>query len=192
MAGKRKQETPRGTARDRLIAAADALFTRDGIAATPVDRAVSLAGVATMTLYHHFDGKDGLVVAYLQYRHERWMKRWQHHVDQASSEMDRALAVFDALAEWAESGELERGCAFVDAAAEITDRGHPAWQVIELHKKDLRERLVELTRAAGAQDPTTTGDQLLLLYEGALTGLLIGHISNPVAAAHAVARGILR
>jgi AcrR family transcriptional regulator len=56
-----RKSPPRGSARARLLAAADELFSQNGIAATPVDEAVRRAGVATMTLYHHFDGKDAAV-----------------------------------------------------------------------------------------------------------------------------------
>ncbi|SDM25945.1 TetR/AcrR family transcriptional regulator [Allokutzneria albata] len=184
MAPERKP-APRGTARERLIAAADELFRRDGIAATPVDRAVGRAGVATMTLYHHFAGKDGLVVAYLEHRHERWRQSWRAHTEAAESTMDKALSIFDALRAWADSGEVERGCAFVDAAAELTDREHPAWGVINRHKADLLARLTELTGSADA------AERVLLLYEGALTGLLIGHLGDPVGQARAAARSVL-
>ncbi|WP_086826528.1 TetR/AcrR family transcriptional regulator [Allokutzneria sp. NRRL B-24872] len=185
MPTKRKPSPPRGTARERLIAAADELFRRDGITATPVDRAVGKAGVATMTLYHHFSGKDGLVVAYLEHRHERWSRNWADRTDAAESTMDKALSVFDALQAWADSGEVERGCAFVDAAAELTDREHPAWAVINRHKAELLARLTELTGSAEA------GERVLLLYEGALIGLLIGHLDNPVGQARAAARIVL-
>jgi AcrR family transcriptional regulator len=180
-----------GPPRDRLITAADELFSRDGIAATPVDEAVRRAGVATATLYHHFDGKDALVAAYLHHRHERWMQRWQTHVAAAPDETGRLLAIFDALDEWAREGGAERGCAFVDAAAELSDRGHPAWGEISAHKDDLRRRLVELGQAAGHSDPPRLADQLLLLYEGALSALLVGHVERPIAQSRALAAALL-
>ncbi|MFB9909441.1 TetR/AcrR family transcriptional regulator [Allokutzneria oryzae] len=185
MATKRKPAAPRGTARERLIAAANELFSRDGIAATPVDKAVSRAGVATMTLYHHFSGKDGLVVAYLEHRNEHWNASWAARIDRAKSTVDKVLAIFDALQAWADSGEMARGCAFVDAAAEITDRAHPAWAVIDRHKADLLARLTELTGSS------RDAQRVLLLYEGTLTGLLIGHLDDPVGQARETARALL-
>jgi AcrR family transcriptional regulator len=193
MASDRRQPSPAGAARERLVAAADKLFSRDGIAATPVDEAVRHAGVATATLYHHFDGKDALVAAYLRERHRRWMRRWEAHIDAAPDPTARLLAIFDALDEWAREGGAARGCAFVDAAAEISDRDHPAWNAISTHKADLRARLIELAAAAGRADADaeSIADQLLLLYEGALTALLVGHVERPIAQSRRLAEALL-
>lgn len=184
--------TRAGNARTRLIAAADELFSRNGIAGTPVDEAVRRAGVATMTLYHHFDGKDALVAAYLRDRHERWMRSWESHIGAASDPIARLLSIFDALDEWARDGGAARGCAFVDAAAELSDRAHPAWREIDAHKRDLRNRLVELAGSAGLADAGGAADQLLLIYEGALSALLVGHVERPTAQARALAEALLR
>jgi AcrR family transcriptional regulator len=191
MATKRKAGRPQGNARARLLAAADELFSRNGIAATPVDEAVRHAGVATMTLYHHFDGKDALVAAYLRDRHERWMQRWETHIAAASNPADRLLAIFDALAEWAREGGAERGCAFVDAAAELSDHEHPAWEEIAAHKQAMRTRLIELGKATDGADPEHLADQLLLVYEGALSALLVGHVERPIAQSRELAAGLL-
>lgn len=179
------------SARARLLAAADELFSRQGIAGTPVDEAVHRAGVATMTLYHHFEGKDALVAAYLRDRHERWMQRWENHIGAASDPADRLLAIFDALDEWAKKGGAARGCAFVDAAAELSDRAHPAWGEIDAHKREVRDRLVQLAEAIDRADPGGVADQLLLIYEGALSALLIGHVERPTTQARAMARVLL-
>jgi AcrR family transcriptional regulator len=186
----RRQSRP-APARDRLIAAADELFSRDGIAATPVDEAVRRAGVATATLYHHFDGKDALVAAYLRDRHERWMRRWERHITAAVAPGDALLAIFDALDEWEREGGAARGCAFVDAAAELGDHAHPAWSEISAHKEGVRGRLVELAADAGRRDPDALADRLLLLYEGALSALLVGYIAEPIAQARAVAQALV-
>jgi AcrR family transcriptional regulator len=174
-----------------LLAAADELFSSNGITSTSVDEAVRRAGVATMTLYHHFDGKDELVAAYLHERHDRWMQRWERHVGAASDPIDRLLAIFDALDDWAKDGGAARGCAFVDAAAELSDRSHPAWREIDAHKHDLRNQLVELAKETGRSDPGSLAHQLLLIYEGALSALLIGHVERPTAQARAIAHALL-
>jgi AcrR family transcriptional regulator len=191
MAPRSRVRSPAGPARDRLIAAADELFARDGIAATPVDEAVRRAGVATATLYHHFDGKDALVAAYLRDRHERWMRRWERHIAAAADPPAALLAIFDALDEWEREGGAARGCAFVDAAAELSDREHPAWSEISAHKEGVRARLVELAQDAGRSDAEALADRLLLLYEGALSALLLGYLERPIAQARAVAEALV-
>jgi AcrR family transcriptional regulator len=191
MAPRRRPTLPPAPARERLIAAADELFSRDGIAATPVDEAVRRAGVATATLYHHFDGKDALVAAYLRDRHERWMRRWERHVAAAADPAGALLSIFDALDEWEREGGAARGCAFVDAAAELGDRSHPAWREISGHKEGVRARLVQLAEDAGRADAETLADRLLLLYEGAMNALLVGYLERPIAQSRAVAEGLV-
>src|SRR4029453_98733 len=51
--------------RERILDTAIRLFLEEGIRAVGVYRIVDEAGVALMTLYRHFGGKDGLVVAAL-------------------------------------------------------------------------------------------------------------------------------
>ena len=60
-------------ARERVLATALALFYRDGIRATGIDRVIAEAGVTKVTFYRHFPSKDALVVAFLESRQERWM-----------------------------------------------------------------------------------------------------------------------
>src|SRR5918999_4750960 len=58
--------------RERILEAATRLFVDEGIHATSVDRVIAEAGVAPMTVYRHFAGKDELVTATL----ERWSGEW--------------------------------------------------------------------------------------------------------------------
>ena len=60
-------------ARDRLLHTAHALFYRDGIRATGIDRVIAESGVTKVTFYRHFPSKNDLICAYLEYRHTGWM-----------------------------------------------------------------------------------------------------------------------
>jgi AcrR family transcriptional regulator len=141
--------------------------------------------------YAQFGGKDALVAAYLADRHERWMRRWDNHIHAARTPADRLTAIFDALAEWAREDGLVRGCAFSDAAAEITDRTHPAWDVITTHKRALHHRLRELAEQAELDAPDDAATDLLLIYEGALVGCLLGHLDAPIDHAKTLAMRVV-
>src|SRR5678810_1232020 len=56
------------TKRDQLIDTALRLFAKNGYRATGIDTILAEAGVAKMTLYHHFKSKDELILAALQRR----------------------------------------------------------------------------------------------------------------------------
>src|SRR5690242_11336930 len=113
--------------RTRLLDAAEELFYERGVAATGVDAVLRRAHVAPATLYAHFDGKDGLVAAYLQRRHERWRATWEAALERAGTDaVARLLSVLDAVLEFQDGYDANRGCAFLAAAVEITDPQHPA------------------------------------------------------------------
>src|ERR1700694_4431274 len=61
--------------RDRILAAASALFARNGIRAVGVDAIIAAAGVAKASFYRHFRSKDDLVVAWLRDGRARWLDR---------------------------------------------------------------------------------------------------------------------
>ena len=87
----------RRPARERLLDAAEELFVEHGIAATGVDAVLRRAEVAPATLYAHFAGKDHLVAAYLQRRHERWRAAWDDALDGYFADHDEVLTTGDAL-----------------------------------------------------------------------------------------------
>ena len=62
-----------GSARERLLDAAEALIYAGGIHATGVDAIVKQSGTARKSFYTHFESKDALVAAALERRDERWM-----------------------------------------------------------------------------------------------------------------------
>src|ERR1700732_3233580 len=88
------------SARERLLAASDELFYRDGVHSTGIDAVIEKAGVAQGSLYYIFGGKDELVAAYLRGRLDAWRER----VDAAQAAIDdpeeKILAVFDAIADY--------------------------------------------------------------------------------------------
>jgi hypothetical protein len=60
-----------------------------------------------------------------------------------------------------------RGCDLANAAVELPDGDHPAKRVIQEFKVEQRNRLADLCRRAGLQNPDLVSDTLSLLLEGA-------------------------
>ena len=77
-----------------------------------------------------------------------------------------AHGLFEALVEKLRVPEY-RGCAFSNVVTEFPDPSHPGRQVALAHTEEMRRRLSELAREAGAADPDQLGDQLALLLDGA-------------------------
>lgn len=182
----------RPSARQRLLRAADQLFYTRGINATGVDAVLTEADVARTTLYKHFGGKAGLISTYLQDRDARWRADLDTAIDAAGPDpIARILAVFDALALWVSDPQF-RGCSFVNAAAELAVHEHPARQVAIGHKQTLRARITELVNDAELPDPDRITDQLMLLFEGAVTATAMHSVDDAVRTARTTARQLCR
>ena len=85
----------RSSARARLLAAAAECFYDHGVNGTGIDTITGAAGVAKMSLYNNFTGKDDLVLAYLEARHEEWLGLYRRRLAAASDARQRVAAVVD-------------------------------------------------------------------------------------------------
>jgi AcrR family transcriptional regulator len=151
--------------RDRLLAAAAALFYRHGIKAVGVEAIAEAAATNKMTLYRHFASKDELVSEYLRAAAREadccWARLEQAHPGDALAQ----LRTF--IQDMADHATDTRGCPLANAAVELPDKDHPARRVIEEHKTAWRARLVALCQAAGLAEPELLADELNLMLEGA-------------------------
>jgi len=90
---------PEGSARERLLAAANELFYEEGVHTVGIDRVIERAGVAKASLYSTFGSKEELVRAYLAGRAEARQRRISERIARLDNPRDRILAIFDSLAE---------------------------------------------------------------------------------------------
>jgi AcrR family transcriptional regulator len=161
------EKTEKIPPRDRILAVAADLFYRNGIRAVGVDAIAEAAGTNKMTLYRHFSSKDELVAEYLRQSAKGEAAGWERL---------RAKYPDDALAQlraWLKDmsdhvvSRDERGCPLTNAAVELPDKDHPARRAIEECKAGLRQRVIELCRAAGLKEPDLLADELNMMLEGA-------------------------
>ena len=177
----------RPSARERLLAASDELFYRDGVHSTGIDAVIEKAGVAKGSLYYIFGGKDELVAAYLRGRHEAWRQRIEAAQAGVDDPDEKILAVFDAITDYVSLPEF-RGCPFENADAEA-----PAGECQELATKEyrdwLRQFFLELAADTGVTDSDALADALIVLYNGALT---TASTAEPARSAAMTAKRIAR
>jgi AcrR family transcriptional regulator len=175
------------SARERLLAASDELFYRNGVHSTGIDAVIEKAGVAKGSLYYIFGGKDELVAAYLRGR----LDTWQERVNAAQAGIDdpeeKILAVFDAIADEVSRPEF-RGCPFVNAAAEAP-AGKAQELAIKEYRRWVRESFLALAAETGVTEPAALADALILLYDGALA---TAEVSKTARAAAMTAKRIAR
>jgi AcrR family transcriptional regulator len=177
----------RPSARERLLAASDELFYRDGVHSTGIDAVIDRAGVAKGSLYYIFGGKDELVAAYLRGRHDAWRQRIEARQAGVDDPDEKILVIFDAIADYVSLPEF-RGCPFENADAET-----PAGDCQGLATKEYREWVGqffhELAADTGVADSKALADALIVLYNGALTTAIS---AEPARAAAMTAKRIAR
>lgn len=134
--------TPK-SARQKILETAHDLFYRDGVRATGVDRLIAEAGVTKVTFYRHFPSKDDLIRAFLEYRHEKWMRWFREALTRnrmrqnERARRDEPLApLAAALAEWFAQPSF-RGCAFINSVAEIGGALPDAIAIAARHKAEM-------------------------------------------------------
>src|SRR2546425_5673551 len=103
---------------ERILAAADKLFYRQGIRAVGVDAVAAEAGVSKRTLYNYYPTKDDLIAAYLT-------ARFKHIEPSDAPAREQILGYFDYLERVFAKARF-RGCPYINAVAELSDPKHAA------------------------------------------------------------------
>jgi len=186
--------------RDRIFDTASDLFYRHGIRAVGVDAIAQEAGTNKMSFYRSFPSKDELVAEYLRDQEREYFDWWDAAIAPHAGKPRKQLeALFDEYLDLvrAKSDEdcmckTSRGCALGNAAVEIPEGNEMLGGIVHDYKTEIRKRLRKLAREAGARDPETLGDALMLLMEGGYyTRLTFTQNTGPVAVIVKTARALI-
>lgn len=148
------------------------------------------AGVTRRTLYYHFDGnegKDALLAAVFEARHELMLTRIDAWIRKASGDPAAMVGIlFEEFAAWAGKPGWQ-GSGFTRSVMELADMpGHPVRAVARRHKAAIETRLEEQFKGSGVDNPKRIARQIMLLIEGCHSLILIhGDIDYTKAAAAA-------
>jgi AcrR family transcriptional regulator len=181
---------PANEARSSILAAADRLFYRDGLATVSVDAVADAARVTKRTLYYHFASKEDLVTAYLEARDAVTLAALSNTPnDRGTRPGDRILGVFDYVERWSATSEY-RGCPFNNAVAEQST-SPKVTAIARRHKATVQSWFAQQAEAGGARESDAVGAQLLVLLDGALNGAAVFASSSSSAVACAMAERLL-
>ncbi len=153
---------------ERILDAAEDLFFTQGIAATPIDAVIARAGVSAATLYRGFPSKEAVLAAALERRQRVWLETWDAAVARSADDVERLLAVFDALAAFRDEPRGSRWCAFLGAAAEYADPPPEVASAVRADTEGMRARLTALARPVAGAAADELAERLLLVVSGDL------------------------
>lgn len=155
--------------RERLLRVASDLFYRFGISSVGVDRILTEANVTRATLYRHFEGKEGLVEAYLEREDEGIRALFAAGEAQATSPRHYLELAVEGVGQDALRHHT-RGCPFINAAAEYPDPDSPVRRRVAAHRAWFHDTLRSALERAGAPDAERRAATLVLLRDAALVG----------------------
>lgn len=177
--------------RQHIIETAYRLFRRDGFHAVGIDRIIAEADVAKMTMYRHFPGKDGLIVAVLDWRMRRFEEQLDGLAESARTPERKIATIFDWHERWFASAGFH-GCLFQHALAEFGVPGSPVFEAVARQKNGLKRRMRDiLASSLPKARATAAADALFMLLEGATLLAQMGQEKAAMEAARAAATGIL-
>lgn len=153
--------------RERIIVAAHDLFYEGGFHAIGLDRIIGDVGVTKTTFYNHFESKDDLVVAVLEW-HDRW---WRDTFLGMLRRLggDTAIGQLRAIPDALDEMFRDRftGCIFVNASVEFPAPTDPAHQAAAGHKASMMDTIRQICGYANADDPRALAEELAMIMEGA-------------------------
>lgn len=154
--------------RDLLLDTANRLFYRHGYHAVGIDTILAEAGLAKMTLYHHFASKEELILAALNRRADGISAGVRAAMETAGpSARKRLLALFDWYEQWFSSKDFN-GCSFIRAVGEYPALDSPVHQLVLQRKQKSREALEGLLAEMEVAGSKVLAGQIQLLLEGAI------------------------
>jgi AcrR family transcriptional regulator len=179
-----------GSARERLLAAANELFYDEGVHTVGIDRVIERAGVAKASLYSTFGSKEELVLAYLALRAETRQRRILQRIALHERPRAKILAIFELLYEIVSEPNF-RGCAFANACAEGSRSESKVSEASLSSRAWTRRLFIELGSNAGATNGEQLGRQLALLYDGAVVSASVDRDLDAAREALPAARVLL-
>lgn len=182
--------TKRGNARHQLVDTALDLFDRQGFHAVGIDKILAAAGLAKMTLYHHFASKEALIVAALEKRDAAFRAGFSGAIAGAEPGRGELAAMFDTIDAWTREPGF-RGSFFDKAAAEYGAKDHPVKRAVLTHKAWLFGEVRRAASATGAADPVKLAAELFLLIEGAVNAAAVTGDRSAVRRAKAAAETLV-
>ena len=154
-------------ARERILRKAHDLFYAEGLRATGIDRVIAEAGVTKVTFYRHFPSKNDLILAYLNLRHEQWMK-WFTEALERHDASKGAQALPPVMKEWFRGKALGdfRGCAFLNCVSEMGPVMPAVVEATRQHKQQMTDAIEALLPQSSLRK--RTAEALATAVDGAI------------------------
>jgi AcrR family transcriptional regulator len=154
--------------RQRLIDAAIKRFYRDGFRNVGIDQIRSDVGISKTAFYKHFECKDDLMLAALEWQNLWFQNTFRDMISErgGDSPVGQLVALLDVVETVIESEDFQ-GCIFVNVAMEFPLLHEPAHRAAADNKRAIEEIIFQISTRAGASNPRALAEELCIVIEGA-------------------------
>ncbi len=175
--------------RDELIKYAYDLFYRNGFHATGVDTIIEGTGISKRTLYKYFTSKEGLIIASIDYYHQTRYRVITSYLEKTTLKdpVDKALRIFDYLAEGVDGGNLD-GCFAMNAKTEYANKAKEIEAACDAYAAALQQLIEHYLKEGNVADSRSIAAQVIMLFEGSILRSKAIGSSQPVKLAKAAAK----
>lgn len=176
--------------RQRIIEQSAPLFNQLGYAGTPISEIMRQTGLEKGGIYNHFDSKDDLALAALEYEIDLIEQAFKTALEGKRHAVERLYAISDLFMGLATGELIPGGCPVMNTAIEADD-AHPGLkaraqvgmtQMLGTFQRVL-ERGIERGEIQPQVDPQASAYILVALLEGAV--MISRLYNNPLGMQHA-------
>lgn len=186
---KKINQVSKAQKRDDMIKSAYDIFYKNGFHATGVDAIVDSTGISKRTLYKHFTSKEGLIIAAVNYYHKIMYGAIADYIEKPALDnpVDKALLIFDFLAELVDAGNLY-GCFAMNAKTEYAHKAAEIESACDVHTNALKRLIEKYLSAAEIKESESLATQIIMLFEGAILRSKGTENSLPITLAKSAAK----
>ncbi|WP_281309934.1 TetR/AcrR family transcriptional regulator [Flavobacterium flavigenum] len=186
---KKTNQVSKSQKRDKMIKSAYDIFYKNGFHATGVDAIVESTGISKRTLYKHFESKEGLIIAAVNYYHKITYGAITDYIEKSAVDksVDKALMIFDFLKELVDAGNLD-GCFAMNAKTEYAHKAAEIESACDDHTNSLIVLIEKYLSEAKIKESKLLSIQIIMLFEGAILRSKGTESSLPIKLAKSAAK----
>ncbi len=161
----------RSLIRQHIIETASELFYTNGYNLTGINEIIKEAGIAKATLYNHFESKEDICLAYLQYKNQTFIQKITDFINTTEKGKSQLYALFEFLNDFFDQKDFN-GCWCLNTIAELPQDNERIRSEIQGQKEKFIlfiEELIQKNYNQNSDDQNKAlARKLYLLYESAI------------------------
>lgn len=184
----------RSEVRQHIIKTASDLFYQKGYNLTGINEIIKEANIAKATLYNHFESKEDICLAYLQYKNDNFVNEIKSFVDRANPGKDKLYSLFYFLKEFFDQKDFN-GCWCLNTVVEVPDKDSKIRKEIQKQKKEFIDYITGLVEQHfdrnSDSDNKALAQKIYLLYESSISESKLHQNKWPIDACLSLCKNIV-